>query len=255
MNGKKIAILLDFDGPLFNNDEVKTRLSQLYHISEIEWSEIYESSRKGKLYVDYGRIIAILSKRRHIREEEMFNMLFDSVLKDTSATSHSDSDLCSQENRKALSELLKIGKVELITQGHEIYQWLKIIRSEAYIILEKANKELHNGAPLHEIKVIPENKIDFLKERLLSLSNEGYSVIQLDDRVEPLQELRQFANDLAIPNFAQIRVCTGKYAKEKSPEGCRWVDTSSISAATNYIKEDLITYLNIERAYSVRMRR
>ena len=156
-NLQKIAILLDFDGPLFNNDAVKIRLKQLYSISDLEWDEAYKASQEGSLYVDYGRIIAILSKVKHKREEEMWNLLYDSALKDTSSTSIINSDLSSEANLAALKLLMRTGKVELITQGHAEYQWLKIFRSGVQILMGEGNSGKIDETSPHSIEVIPKS--------------------------------------------------------------------------------------------------
>jgi len=254
MTDKKIAILLDFDGPLFNNDLVKKEICLRFNLTEEQWNTAYNHSKKGKLYVDYGNIFKELAEitrisPNHDTEQDLWSMFYDSVL--------TSSNLKSPENQQALKELLKLGRVELITQGHKEYQWLKLLRSETQNIIIQANENQLDGNPPHSIEVIPEDKIGFLKQRLEVLNKEEYEVIQIDDRVEPLIEVKKFANESGITNLHQIRIFTGKYTKDKSPEGCGWPDMPNLSSAVRHIEQTILNNRGIEGGHSMsdRMRR
>jgi hypothetical protein len=241
-NQQKIAFLLDFDGPLFNNDEVKTRLLQLYNISESEWNDVYNASRRGVLYVDYGKIISILSEQSTANKEMIWEYLSKVMKRE---------EFCSKENRQALVEFAQMGHIELVTQGEEEYQWKKLLASGVQDIIDQENASKGEGPLKHSIRVIEENKSVHLRARLKGLWEDKYTVIQIDDRVDPLLDLQQFAEQQGISRdmFQQYRIKTGKYGEIKSPSECSWQDFSTTLGVSNYIRDNYVNNRNSEGHY------
>jgi len=239
MIGKKIAFLLDFDGPFFNNDLVKGEILSFLGMREDQWTKAYKQASDNGRYTDYNKIISILAEQSTANKEMIWEHL---------STVMTREEFCSKENRQALVEFARMGHIELITQGEEEYQWKKLLTSGVQDIIEKENvgKE---GVPLkHSIRVIEANKSVYLRARLKGLWEDGYTVIQIDDRVDPLLDLQRYAEQQGISRdmFQQYRIKTGKYGKIRSPSECFWQDFSTTLAVSNYIRDNYINNRHIE---------
>ena len=246
MINKKYAFLLDFDGPLFNNDKVKDALMEYTSCTKEQWREIYEASRRGKSYVDYGAIITSLARETKQKEGSIWQYLYIKM---------QDNIFCSPENIQSLNDLSKLGTIELITQGHMPFQWLKLTASGIQSLIEKENKENRKA---HVIKVIPEDKKTHLRARVRGLIEDGYTVVQFDDREGPLASLQKFSGEQGITEqFYQIRIRTGKYRVENNPIDHIWREFPSMTEATQYLKINLLPSLSSEGGLpaSGRMRR
>jgi len=229
MIGKKIAFLLDFDGPLFDNDAVKSAIMRDFGLSESMWSEIYNSAKQGSSYVDYGKIITDISLYLHLSEKDIWLYL----LSETKNVHY-----CSNETKDALLDLAALGRIELITQGHTDYQGIKVEASGVRSIL--------NQSKINSISIVPKEKTKFLTRRLITLKKKGYTVVQIDDRVGPLYRVNQFAAENGLSDdFYQIRIRTGKHSRENaqtdvfSINSFPWTEFSSLSEARFFLKKQL----------------
>jgi len=232
MIGKKIAFLLDFDGPFFNNDLVKGEILSFLGMREDQWKKAYQkSSEKGK-YTSYGQIISLLTEQSTANEALLWEHLYN-IMK--------GEQFCTSENKKAMRDLASMGHVEVITQGDEVYQWLKLITSTINDIINTENSKRPEGDK-HTVRVVEENKNIHLRARLKGLWEDGYTVIQIDDRAGPLLDLQEFAKQQNIwhGEFFQYRINVGKYAEVPSPKGHNWQDMDSISEAVRDIRTRII---------------
>lgn len=237
MNKRKIAFLLDFDGPFFNSELLEAKTMQFFGISKGDWHKVYKSISQNSRYVDIGEVFAVLSQQMGYPE----TAIWDYLLKNTQPD-----EFCSKENRDTLIHLAHIGHIELITQGNTKLQKLKLETSGVQTLLD--------NDPQHTIKIIPHEKITHLKARLQGLVEDGYVVIQMDDRVEPLSVLHKFA---LVENMShslyQYRIHTGKYTEVKNPYSHTWKDFPSMSMATRDIILNLLPSINKEGQTHARM--
>lgn len=241
-NQQKIAFLLDFDGPFFNNDLVKGEILSFLGMREDQWKKAYKQSSDNGKYTDYKKIISILSEQSTANKEMIWEYLSKVMKRE---------EFCSKENRQALVEFAQMGHIELVTQGEEEYQWKKLLASGVQDIIDQENASKGEGPLKHSIRVIEENKSVHLRARLKGLWEDEYTVIQIDDRVDPLLDLQQFAEQQGISRdmFQQYRIKTGKYGEIKSPSECSWQDFSTTLGVSNYIRDNYVNNRNSEGHY------
>lgn len=237
----KIAFLLDFDGPFFNTELVEDEIISYFFITKGEWKRAYKEASIGSTFVNISTVIKLLAQRASesspkLREDGMWDRL-KQVMK--------EERFCSHENRNALLKLAKMGHIELITQGGEDVQNAKIIASGINEIIEQENKKLPDGAQPHKIQIISEDKANHLKARLKGLVEDRYDVIiQIDDRVEPLEKVQKYARDeFILDKICQYRINTGKYKIVKNPTDFGWRNTTTMMKAVNDISLNILPTL------------
>jgi hypothetical protein len=225
---QKIAFLLDFDGPFFVSDLVEEETIQFFGITKAQWDEVYGMYRSGT-FVDVGAVLSHFSKQTNHNEKEVWNHLGGELTKDL---------YCPDNNKEALGEFLKMGHVELITQGHAAFQHLKLDASGVLEMIDMENRKTKSPFK-HSVRVVESDKSILLRARLKGLWEDGYQVIQIDDRVEPLYDLQQFADQQGIGRnmFQQYRVRAGKYGKVENPEGYEWKDFFSTGEVVKCVKD------------------
>ena len=250
MKAQKYAFLLDLDGPFFDNDLVQVAMMNIFKCTPEQWNSAYEKSRKGTSYVDYGNIILLLSRKIGIQTGAMWDILYE-IMK--------EEQFFPQKNKEALTQLLRLGHCELVTQGYIPFQDLKLSASGTKTLFESANKQKGEGHHPHSIKITPHDKSLHLRARLKGLVEEGYThVFQFDDRVGPLSDLQKFAEQQGLGgHLYQARIHTGKHGKVPNPDYHLWMEFSSTWEALQHLRLDLLPRTTPEGAHiqSARMRR
>lgn len=238
MNPKKIAFLLDFDGPFFNTELVEVEIKKYFGISDTQWQEAYKEASIGNTFVNIGFLVDQLAKEKQKDSTLFWDKLSKTMKKER---------FCSQESREVLIQLARIGHVELVTQGDRDFQQRKLDSSGVEQILVKANEQIVDGKIPHTVKIITEDKATHLSARVKGLIEDGYTVIQIDDRVDPLMKVKAFAESQGIAEqLFQIRIPVGKYARVPNPRDSIWRDCISMKDAARYINLNLLPALNKE---------
>lgn len=247
MDKRKLAILLDFDGPLFDNDMVKGEILSFLGMSEVQWKEAYEKSSKNGKYTSYGTIISLLIKQSTANEGMLWEYLYNVMKAER---------FCSSKNRNEIRKLANMGRVEVITQGDNDYQWLKLIASTVNDIINSENSSSPEGNR-HSVTVIEENKNGYLLSRAGNLIKDGYNIIIIDDRPQPINEVWTRYPHHVIP----IRIRTGKYSTENAPvdilpkNAYHWTEFSTLSEASRYLNKQLGPTQSVEGSTQSRMRK
>jgi hypothetical protein len=202
-NDRKIAFLEDFDGPIFDSELIVDAVVSFLNVPKEEWDVAYKEAKNEGTFVDIGIVFSILSNSRNINVEKVWDFL---------ETELRDAKYCPEANKIALKSLLKLGHMELITQGNRRLQELKLKSSGVGDLISEANSE-------NTINVIETDKAGYLNERLEKLIKDEFVVIQIDDRDEPIRSLKEHAQTLHIESdrFVQYHLNVGKYGDNKLP--------------------------------------
>ena len=232
---KKIAFLLDFDGPLFRNDLVRDHLKRIYNISDEQWENYYSLAKKGDDYVNYSAIFESIAKNCTISEERIWKQVDRAVR---------EPGFISGNSRGIVEHLKQNGDVFVITQGHDTYQKIKLAAFGIDTILQP-----------DRIDVIEGSKIEHLIEKVGDLKAKGYEhIYQFDDRIRPLLQVQNEYPDYVTA----VRIKTGKYRSEPDPTDVAhrdWITAPTMDGARTILLQKNIISPEGSLLYSARMRR